>query len=244
MYGRQPFLPVGAPAVNSGVQRGRGHSLYGAVAASRSCFACSAAWELAAARVRAARSNSPTGALPPGSSGMLRPSVGNRLTAVRWPPAALSGGYSTSAGTWATVMLSRASTTRHRLNPRRVGSGRDWTVRASAPQDQELDRSPGIPGVAGTRITPPGLLSPRLLRSSSMASMCSPFSGAAPPPSGSRRPGCGTGFPGSGRNRSTWRPGTPPPSGFAPAGWVHPAGASRPGRPAISAREDAMPRPH
>ena len=38
VYGRQPFLPVGAPAVNSGVQRGRGHSLYGAVAASRSCL--------------------------------------------------------------------------------------------------------------------------------------------------------------------------------------------------------------
>ena len=144
VYGRQPFLPVGAPAVNSGVQRGRGHSLYGAVAASRSCFACSAAWELAAARVRAARSNSPTGALPPGSSGMLRPSVGNRLTAVRWPPAALSGGFSTSACTWATVMLSRASTTRHRLNPRLVGSGRYWTVRASALAGQGLDRSPGF----------------------------------------------------------------------------------------------------
>ncbi len=132
--GRQSFLPVGAPAVNSGVPRGRGHSLSGAVAASRSCSACSAAWALAAARVRAARSSSPAADRPPGSSGMLRPSVGNRLTAVRWPPAALSGVFSTSACTWATVMLSRASTSRHRLNPRRVGSGRYWTVRARAPR--------------------------------------------------------------------------------------------------------------
>ena len=30
--GRQPFLPVGAPAVNSGVQLGRVHSLSGAAA--------------------------------------------------------------------------------------------------------------------------------------------------------------------------------------------------------------------
>ena len=90
--GRQSFLPVGAPAVNSGVPRGRGHSLSGAAAASRSCSACSAAWVLAAARVRAARSSSPAAARPPGSSGMLRPSVGNRLTAVRWPPAARKRG--------------------------------------------------------------------------------------------------------------------------------------------------------
>ena len=32
VYGRQPFLPVGAPAVNSGVQLGRVHSLSGAAA--------------------------------------------------------------------------------------------------------------------------------------------------------------------------------------------------------------------
>ena len=49
--GRQPFLPVGATAVNSGLQRGRGHSRSGAVAASLSCFSCSAVWELAAAWV-------------------------------------------------------------------------------------------------------------------------------------------------------------------------------------------------
>ena len=113
----------------------------------------------------------PAEARPPGSSGMLRPAVGNRLTAVRWPPAALSGGFSTSACTWATVMLSRASTTRHRLNPRLVGSGRYWTVRASALAGQGLDRSPGIPGLGGARITPPGRRPYRLPRSSSMAAL-------------------------------------------------------------------------
>ena len=34
------FRPVGAPAVISGVQSGRGHSLCGAAAASRSPLAC------------------------------------------------------------------------------------------------------------------------------------------------------------------------------------------------------------
>ena len=34
------FRPVGAPAVNMGVQSGRGHSLCGAAAASRSPLAC------------------------------------------------------------------------------------------------------------------------------------------------------------------------------------------------------------
>ena len=39
--GRQPFPPVvGAPAVNMGVQSGRGHSRCGAAAASRSPLAC------------------------------------------------------------------------------------------------------------------------------------------------------------------------------------------------------------
>ena len=128
-------------------------------------------------------------------------------------------------------MLSRASTTRHRLNPRLVGSGRHWTVRAKAPEDPGRDRSPGIPGVGGTKFTPPERRPSRLPRSSSTASTCSPSSGAAPPPSGSRRPGCGTGSHGSGRNRSAWRPGTPPPSGFAPAGWVNPAGAFPQGSP-------------
>ncbi len=40
-------------------------------------------------------------------------------------------------------MLSRASTTRRRLNRRRVGSGRDCGVRASGLQDPGLDRRPG-----------------------------------------------------------------------------------------------------
>ena len=42
--GRQPSLPVGATAVIPGLQRGRGHPLSGAVAASRTCFPCSAVW--------------------------------------------------------------------------------------------------------------------------------------------------------------------------------------------------------
>ena len=48
--GRQSFLRVGAPAVNSGVQLGRVHSLCGAAAASRRCSAFSAAWKLTAVR--------------------------------------------------------------------------------------------------------------------------------------------------------------------------------------------------
>ena len=82
--GRQPFLPVGATAVNSGLQRGRGHSRSGAVAASLSCFSCSAVWELAAARAW-------------GSSGMLRPSAGHLVNAVvnavRCPSAVFSGAF-------------------------------------------------------------------------------------------------------------------------------------------------------
>ena len=74
------------------------------------------------ARVRAARSRSAAAARAPGSSGMLRSSVWNRLTAVRRASAACNGGFSTSVCTWATVMLSRAPTTRHRLNPRRIGT--------------------------------------------------------------------------------------------------------------------------
>ena len=119
--GRQPFLPVGVPAVNSGSVAGA-TSLSGAVAASRSRWACSAVWELAVARVRAARSRSPAAARAPGSSGMLRSYVWNRLTAVRRASAACNGGFSTSVCTWATIMLSRAPTTRHRLNPRRIGT--------------------------------------------------------------------------------------------------------------------------
>ena len=69
-------LPVGATAVNSGLQRGRGHSRSGAVAASLSCFSCSAVW---------------------GSSGMLRPSAGHLVNAVvnavRCPSAAFSGAF-------------------------------------------------------------------------------------------------------------------------------------------------------
>ena len=91
--GRQPFPPVGAPAVNSGVQSGRGHSLSGAAAASCSPLACSG----------------------PGA-GLLR-----HAAALCWESSdrgvvgsgCLQGGPSTSVCAWATVMPSRASTTRH-----------------------------------------------------------------------------------------------------------------------------------
>ena len=61
--GSQPFLPVGATAVNPGLQRGWGHSLSGAAAASRSCFPAalrgswlrhgSAVWMISSAVARA-----------------------------------------------------------------------------------------------------------------------------------------------------------------------------------------------
>ena len=202
---------LGVPAVNSGIHGRPGCCLCGAVA------------EVRAARI--------TAALPVCARGGGR----NPPRASRNASAARSRGFSTSVCTRAAVMLSRASTTRRRLNLRRVGSGRDCAVRAPGLQDRGLDRRLGIPGAGGIRITPPG----RPPRSSARASACSPSCGAALPPSGSRRPGCGTGFPGSGRNRSAWRPGTPPPSGFARAGQANPAGAVPPGRLAISVREDA-----
>ena len=95
---------LGATAVNSGLQSGRGHSLSGAAAASRSCFPCSAVWELAAAWVRADRISSSPAARARGFSGMPRPPAGNRVNAVRWLPAAFSGGFSTSACIWAPVV--------------------------------------------------------------------------------------------------------------------------------------------
>ena len=158
---------------------------------------------------------------------MLRPSFGNRLTAAWWAPAAATGALPLryARGPQSCPPVRQQPGTGE--SPSRW-SGRYWTVRASAPQDEGLDRRPGIPGVGGTRITPVGRLPPRLPGSSSRAWRCSLSSGDAPPPSGSRRPGCGTGVPGSGRNRSAWRPGTPPPSGFARVGWVNPAGASPP----------------
>ena len=158
---------------------------------------------------------------------VLRPAVGNRLTAVRWPPAALSGGFSTSACTWATVMLSRASTTRHRLNPRLVGSGRYWMVRASALAGQGLDRSPGIPGLGGARITPPGRRPDRLPRSSSMALTYKSFLRSR-----------SAAFSISPARVWDWFPWLrAKPKRLA-------ACNTSPGRPAISAREDAMLRPH
>ena len=138
--GRQPFLPVGFPAVSSGFQGGWDCSQSGAVAAGSSRLACRAAWERAALEVRAARI---TAALPVCSRGGFLPLPRTsrnalamswaRLNAVRQAPAASSRGFSPfhPVCTWATVMLSRAATTRHWLNLRRVGSGRDCAVRAS-----------------------------------------------------------------------------------------------------------------
>ena len=208
--GRQPLLPVGATAVNSGLQRGRGHSRSGAVAASLSCFSCSAVWELAAAWVS-------------GPDKLIRrgPGVGvlRNASALCWTPCergcergavsvgCVQRGFSTSACTWAPVVTGRSG--RQPLRIRGLTAGREFQAWLSRESLHWGDGRTGLPG------------------SSSMAWTCSPSSGAAPPPSGSGRPGCGSGFLGSGRNRSAWRPGTPPA-----------------GRPAISAREDAMLRPH
>ena len=43
-----------------------------------------------------------------GSPGMLRPSAGNRVNEVRWPPAAFTQGFSTSACMWAAAVTGRS----------------------------------------------------------------------------------------------------------------------------------------
>jgi hypothetical protein len=155
----------------------------------------------------------------------------NSPRASRNASSARGRGFSTSVRTRAAVMLSRASTTRRRLNLRRVGSGRDCGVRASGLQDRGLDRRRGIPGAGGIRITPPG----RPPRSSARASACSPSCGGIPPPSGSRRPGCG---PVSLAQGETEAPGGLEHLPQAVLrGRANPAGASPSGRPATSARE-------
>ena len=105
--GRQPSLPVGATAVIPGLQRGRRDSLSGAVAASRSCFPCSAVWELAAAWVSGPGKLIRCG---PGA-GVLRHS-----SALCWKPGepgavsagCVQRGFSTSACTWAPVVAGRS----------------------------------------------------------------------------------------------------------------------------------------
>ena len=114
-----PFLLVGAPAVNSGVQLGWVHSLCGVAGASRSCSAFSAAWKLTAVRWPRAAGCAQRGLFHFG----LHVGHGHALPCVNNP---------------------------YRLNPRLVGSGRYWTVRAKAPEDPGRDRSPGIPRVGGT----------------------------------------------------------------------------------------------
>ena len=133
--GRQPFLPVGATAVNSGLQRGRGHSRSGAVAASLSCFSCSAVWELAAAWVS-------------GPNKIIRrgPGVGvlRNASALCWTPCergcergavsvgCVQRGFSTSACTWAPVVTGRSG--RQPLRIRGLTAGREfqaWLSRES-----------------------------------------------------------------------------------------------------------------
>ena len=137
--GRQPFLPVGATAVNSELQRGRGHSRSGAVAASLSCFSCSAVWELAAAWVS-------------GPDKIIRrgPGVGvlRNASALCWTPCergcergavsvgCVQRGFSTSACTWAPVVTGRSG--RQPLRIRGLTAGREfqaWLSRESLLQD-------------------------------------------------------------------------------------------------------------
>ena len=131
MDGRQPSLPVGATAVIPGLQRGRGHSLSGAVAASRSCFPCSAVWELAAAWVSGPGKLIRRG---PGA-GVLRHS-----SALCWKPGepgavsagCVQRGFSTSACTWAPVVTGGSG--RQPLRVRGLTAGREleaWLARES-----------------------------------------------------------------------------------------------------------------
>ena len=93
--GRQPFPPSGCPGGEFW-----GFRVAGATPGLALRRPPAARWP-ATARARA-------GLL----SDMLRPSVGNRLTAAWWA-GWRHGGLSTSVCAWATVMPSRASTTRH-----------------------------------------------------------------------------------------------------------------------------------
>ena len=122
-------------AVNSGLQRGRGHSRSGAVAASLSCFSCSVVWELAAAWVS-------------GPDKLIRrgPGVGvlRNASALCWTPCergcergavsvgCVQRGFSTSACTWAPVVTGRSG--RQPLRIRGLTAGREfqaWLSRES-----------------------------------------------------------------------------------------------------------------
>ena len=84
--GRQPFLPVGFPAVSSGFQGGWDCSQSGAVAAGSSRLACRAAWERAALEVRAARITAGLPGLFPGLVLALAPDIPERFGHVLGPP--------------------------------------------------------------------------------------------------------------------------------------------------------------
>ena len=108
--------------------------------------------------------------------------------------------FSTSACTWAPAVTGRSG--RQTLRIRGLTAGREfqaWVARESLRRGGCLLGCRGLPPWNGRVVLPP-----------------EPF----------RRPqdlagqGDGTGSPGSRRNRSAWRPGTPPPCGFVLAGWV------------------------
>ena len=90
--GRQPSLPVGATAVNPGLQRGRGHPLLVLWRPPAAVFpaALCGSWPRHGS---AARASSSAAARVRGSSGTPRPSAGNRVNPVRFPPAAFSGAF-------------------------------------------------------------------------------------------------------------------------------------------------------
>ena len=123
--GRQPSLPVGATAVIPGLQRGRGHPLSGAVAASRSCFSCGAVWDLAAAWVSGPGKLIRRG---PGA-GVLRHS-----SVLCWKPGepgavsagCVQRGFSTSACTWAPVVAGRSG--RQPLRVRGLTQAGNWRL--------------------------------------------------------------------------------------------------------------------
>ena len=173
-------------------------------------FLQGAVWELAAAWVS-------------GPDKLIRrgPGVGvlRNASALCWTPCergcergavsvvCVQRGFSTSACTWAPVVTGRSG--RQPLRIRGLTAGREfqaWLSRESLHWGDGRTGCLVLPPWHGRVVLPPE----PLRRLQDLAGR-----------------GVGSGFLGSGRNRSAWRPGTPPA-----------------GRPAISAREDAMLRPH
>ena len=118
--GRQPFLPVGVPAVNSGSVAGAAPclALWRPPAAGGPVALCGSWCSKGRGSPEPLRCRgSGAGFLRHASVLCLEPSY-RGAEGVR----CLQRGFSTSVCTWATVMLSRAPTTRHRLNPRRIGT--------------------------------------------------------------------------------------------------------------------------